>query len=138
MNKQLLMVFTAMLLLILAACGQTSSTDSKASDTKTEKDEPKIASLSIHLTNDLLALGITPVGSVVGGELNDFLPHVKNRLKNSTKLGPAKDPDMEAVIALDPSVIYIDEGISGRIFQNSKTLLQQKALTLMRELGAII
>lgn len=102
-----------MLLFILAACGQTASTDSKASDTKTDKDEPQIASLSIHLTNDLLALGITPVGSVVGGELNDFLPHVKDLLKDTAKLGPAKDPDMEAVIALDPSVIYIDEGISG-------------------------
>lgn len=113
MKKQLLMIFTAMLLFILAACGQTASTDSKASDTKTDKDEPQIASLSIHLTNDLLALGITPVGSVVGGELNDFLPHVKDLLKDTAKLGPAKDPDMEAVIALDPSVIYIDEGISG-------------------------
>ena len=113
MKKQLLMIFTAMLLFILAACGQTASTDSKASDTKTDKDEPQIASLSIHLTNDLLALGITPVGSVVGGELNDFLPHVKDLLKDTAKLGPAKDPDMEAVIALDPSVIYIDKGISG-------------------------
>ncbi|MGG0739166.1 ABC transporter substrate-binding protein [Niallia taxi] len=113
MKKQLLMIFTAMLLFILAACGQTASTDSKASDTKTDKDEPQIASLSIHLTNDLLALGITPVGSVVGGELNDFLPHVKDLLKDTANLGPAKDPDMEAVIALDPSVIYIDEGISG-------------------------
>lgn len=113
MKKKLVLLFTAMLLLILSACGQTASTDSKESDTKTGKGEPKIASLSIHLTNDLLALGVTPVGSVVGGELNDFLPHVKDQLKNSTKLGPAKDPDMEAVIALDPSVIYIDEGISG-------------------------
>ena len=25
--------------------------------------------MSIHLTNDLLALGITPVGSVIGGDL---------------------------------------------------------------------
>ena len=33
--------------------------------------------MSIHLTNDLLALGITPVGSVIGGDLKDFLPHAK-------------------------------------------------------------
>ena len=30
--------------------------------------------MSIHLTNNLLALGITPVGSVIGGDLKDFLP----------------------------------------------------------------
>ena len=33
--------------------------------------------MSIHLTNNLLALGITPVGSVIGGDLKDFLPHAK-------------------------------------------------------------
>ncbi len=130
MKKQLLMIFTAMLLFILAACGQTASTDSKASDTKTDKDEPQIASLSIHLTNDLLALGITPVGSVVGGELNDFLPHVKDLLKDTAKLGPAKDPDMEAVIALDPSVIYIDEGISGEDISKFKDIAPTESFNL--------
>lgn len=130
MKKQLLMIFTAMLLFILAACGQTASTDSKASDTKTDKDEPQIASLSIHLTNDLLALGITPVGSVVGGELNDFLPHVKDLLKDTAKLGPAKDPDMEAVIALDPSVIYIDEGISGEDISKFEDIAPSESFNL--------
>ncbi|PKG22635.1 ABC transporter substrate-binding protein [Niallia nealsonii] len=114
MKKKLAILFSAMLLLILSACGPTASTDNKAEDSKNEEKEvPKIASLSIHLTNDLLALGITPVGSVVGGDLNDFLPHVKDELKDTTKLGPAKDPDMEALIALSPSVIYIDEEFSG-------------------------
>lgn len=114
MKKNLVMIFTALLLLILSACGQTASNDNKANDIKTkENDNQNIASLSIHLTNDLLALGITPVGSVVGGELNDFLPHVKDQLKDTKKLGPAKDPDMEALIALDPSVIYIDKATSG-------------------------
>ena len=39
--------------------------------------------MSIHLTNDLLALGITPVGSVIGGDLKDFLPHAKEKLKDT-------------------------------------------------------
>ncbi len=53
---------------------------------KTEKsNDPKIASMSIHLTNDLLALGITPVGSVIGGDLKDFLPHAKEQLKDTKK-----------------------------------------------------
>jgi len=114
MKKKLVMLITVMLLLTLSACGQTATNDSKATNTNNkENEDPRIASLSIHLTNDLLALGITPVGSVVGGELKDFLPHVKDQLKDTTKLGPAKDPDMEALIALEPSVIYVDKGISG-------------------------
>lgn len=50
---------------------------------KKKSGDHKIASMSIHLTNDLLALGVTPAGSVVGGELKDFLPHVKNQLKDT-------------------------------------------------------
>ncbi len=33
--------------------------------------------MSIHLTNNLLALGITPVGSVIGGDLKRFLTTCK-------------------------------------------------------------
>ncbi|MDQ0880446.1 ABC transporter substrate-binding protein [Peribacillus sp. V2I11] len=115
MNKKLTILFSIMLILILSACGQTSSNDSKsAPKNKPESEEPRIASLSIHLTNDLLALGITPVGSVIGGELKDFLPHVKDQLKDTQKLGPVKDPDMEALIELSPSVIYLDKEFSGQ------------------------
>ncbi|MGG0409394.1 ABC transporter substrate-binding protein [Peribacillus simplex] len=115
MNKKLTILFSIMLILILSACGQTSSNDSKsAQKNKPGSEEHRIASLSIHLTNDLLALGITPVGSVIGGELKDFLPHVKDQLKNTEKLGPVKDPDMEALIELNPSVIYLDKEFSGQ------------------------
>jgi iron complex transport system substrate-binding protein len=115
MKKKLTILLSSMMLLLLSACGQTTLNESQTVNTdNTENEETKIASLSIHLTNDLLALGITPVGSVVGGELKDFLPHVKDQLKDSTKLGPVKDPDMEALIELSPSVIYLDEEFSGQ------------------------
>ncbi|MES9738143.1 ABC transporter substrate-binding protein, partial [Peribacillus frigoritolerans] len=115
MNKKLTILYGIMLILILSACGQTSSNDGKsAQKNKPGSEEPRIASLSIHLTNDLLALGITPVGSVIGGELKDFQPHVKDQLKDTEKLGPVKDPDMEALIELNPSVIYLDKEFSGQ------------------------
>ncbi|GKU85179.1 iron-hydroxamate ABC transporter substrate-binding protein [Niallia sp. NCCP-28] len=115
MKKKLIMLFCIVFILILSACGQTSSNgDNPKNKEKKEKDELKIASLSIHLTNDLLALGITPIGSVIGGDLKDFLPHVKDQLKDTKKLGPVKDPDMEALLSLNPSVIYLDEEFSGK------------------------
>jgi iron complex transport system substrate-binding protein len=115
MKNKLTLLFSIVLLLLLSACGQTASNEAKSTnEEKTENKETRIASLSIHLTNDLLALGIKPVGSVVGGELKDFLPHVKDQLKDTTKLGPAKDPDMEALLELTPSVIYLDKEFAGQ------------------------
>lgn len=115
MKKKLTILFSTMLLLLLSACGQTASNEAKSTkEQKAENKETRIASLSIHLTNDLLALGIKPVGSVVGGELKDFLPHVKDQLKDTKQLGPAKDPDMEALLGLSPSVIYLDKEFGGQ------------------------
>ncbi|WP_342045059.1 ABC transporter substrate-binding protein [Bacillus sp. OTU530] len=115
MKKQLTILFSILLLLVLSACGQTASNEAKStSEGKSDNKETKIASLSIHLTNDLLALGIKPIGSVIGGDLKDFLPHVKDQLKDTKKLGPVKDPDMEALIELHPSVIYLDEEFAGQ------------------------
>jgi iron complex transport system substrate-binding protein len=70
--------------------------------------------MSIHMTNNLLALGIKPAGSVIGGGVGDFLPHVKDRLQGTVKLGVVTDPDMEAVIALKPDDIFIEEQFGGQ------------------------
>lgn len=116
-------------LFVLTACGQSAAPQASApaasaapsasaaavtSTTKPVEKEPRIASLSIHLTNDLLALGITPVGSVMGGDLKAFLPHVADRLQNTKKLGVVAEPDMEALLSLKPEVIYLDEAFSGK------------------------
>ncbi|MGE8080093.1 ABC transporter substrate-binding protein [Peribacillus loiseleuriae] len=115
MRKKLIIFISFVLMLMLSACGQNNSNIKTAtSKEKVNSEEPRIASLSIHLTNDLLALGITPVGSVIGGDLKDFLPHVKEQLKNTKKLGIVKDPDMEALLELKPSVIYLDKEFSGQ------------------------
>jgi iron complex transport system substrate-binding protein len=115
MMKKKLTILLSILLLVLSACGQTASNDiPSAKEDTTDNEETRIASLSIHLTNDLLALGIKPVGSVIGGELKDFLPHVKDQLQDTKKLGPVKDPDMEALLELNPSVIYLDKEFSGQ------------------------
>ncbi|MGG3973106.1 iron-hydroxamate ABC transporter substrate-binding protein [Bacillus paranthracis] len=113
MKKKLTILFSIMCILVLAACGQTKSNEEATK--KTEKsNDPKIASMSIHLTNDLLALGITPVGSVIGGDLKDFLPHAKEQLKDTKKLGVVTDPNMEALLQLKPTDIYVDEKYAGK------------------------
>ncbi|AVV58793.1 iron-hydroxamate ABC transporter substrate-binding protein [Paenibacillus glucanolyticus] len=117
---------------ILSACGgqaseavNTSASSSSAQETGDsgkagEKDSvtqvdpnAKIASMSIHMTNNLLALGIKPAGSAIGGGVGDFLPHVAHLLEGSAKLGVVGDSDMEAVLGLKPDYIFIDEHFGG-------------------------
>jgi iron complex transport system substrate-binding protein len=111
-----LTILSMLLLTVLSACGQSNeaspSTEASANPLA-HHDDTKIASMSIHITNNLLALGITPAGSVVGGDVKDFLPHVADRLQGVTKFGVVTDPDMEAVLGLKPDVIYIDKVYSG-------------------------
>ncbi|MBB6672946.1 ABC transporter substrate-binding protein [Cohnella nanjingensis] len=104
-----------------AASGASANPVSVATSTSAKADEilhrnpnAKIASVSIHITNNLLALGITPAGSVVGGDVKDFLPLVKDRLQGVARFGVVTDPDMEAILALKPDVIFIDETYSGK------------------------
>ncbi|WP_315794719.1 iron-hydroxamate ABC transporter substrate-binding protein [Paenibacillus sp. BIC5C1] len=124
LKKNLMLFMSICLVLVLAACGNanksssasegsTTDTSNTTQDTNSASGDQRIASMSIHLTNDLLSLGITPVGSVIGGEAKAFLSHVADRLQNTTPLGPVKDPDMEALLALKPDVIYLDEEFSG-------------------------
>jgi len=125
-NNRVIMSLVFMVIL-LAGCGQpagsATSTLSTASSSGMVKEEngvivhdakAKVASMSIHITNNLLALGIQPAGSVIGGDVKDFLPHVADQLKGTQKLGVVTDPDMEALLALQPDVIYIDKEYSSK------------------------
>lgn len=125
--KKVLVFGLTLCFLILAACGQQ---ETKKTTNQDENGTPKIASLSIHLTNDLLALGIKPAGSVVGGDLKDFLPHAKKQLSQTKKLGIAADPDMESLLALKPDVIYVDEELAGQDLSKYKKIAKTEVFNL--------
>jgi len=122
-----LMLICMALVLVLSACGQKNNNQSgsntaptaapeqnTATNTPETTEVPKIASLSIHITNNLLALDVTAAGGVLGGKAKDFLSHVADRLKDTTKLGVAKEIDMEALLQLEPDVIYADKEFAGQ------------------------
>ncbi|NQX71234.1 iron-hydroxamate ABC transporter substrate-binding protein [Paenibacillus alba] len=130
-------------LFLLAACGQAaapkqaatqapaaSASPAVTSTAKPVEKEPRVASMSIHLTNDLLALGITPVGSVMGGDLKAFLPHVADRLQNTKKLGVVVEPDMEALLALKPDVIYLDQQYAGKDVSKYEKIAKSEVFNL--------
>ncbi|SFM15447.1 iron complex transport system substrate-binding protein [Paenibacillus sp. 1_12] len=119
MKKTLMILLSAVSMITVSACGQATPQPAPAAAPTATADKPaakapRIASVSIHLTNDLLALGITPVGSVIGGDLKAFLPHVADRLKDTKPLGVVTEPDMEAILSLKPDVIYLDKQYAGK------------------------
>jgi len=143
MKKTIAIFLTLISILMLAACGQTASQqptagqapaaaqqDTSADGKQAASADPKIASLSTHLTNNLLALGITPVGSVLGGKAKDFLAHVKDRLKDTKKLGVAAEPDMEALLALQPDLIYADEAFASKDLSKYEKIAKTKVISL--------
>ncbi|AFC33221.1 Periplasmic binding protein [Paenibacillus mucilaginosus 3016] len=134
MKKPALML-TVLSLLGLAACGTPAAQPAASPQPQTAAQqpagaEPRVASLSIHLTNNLLALGITPAGSVLGGKAKDFLPHVADRLTDTKKLGVAAEPDMEALLALKPETIYADEAFAGKDLSSYEKIAKTEVISL--------
>lgn len=123
LRYMLLLTLAVSAALWLAACGTGGNSTGTAAEGSASPaasavispptEGAKIASMSIHVTNNLLALGLKPAGSVIGGDVKDFLPHVADRLEGTTKLGVISDPDLEAVLALKPDVIYTDSSLGG-------------------------
>jgi iron complex transport system substrate-binding protein len=93
--------------------GSNKSANESAAAADLIDPNAKIASMSIHMTNNLLALGIKPAGSAIGGGVGDFLPHVADMLEGTVKLGVVGDSDMEAVLGLKPDYIFIDDHFGG-------------------------
>lgn len=119
MKNVVAILMSLCMIFILAACGSdkdlkqvtddtTAKTETAQTASTTETTEgvygKKVASISIFLTGDLMALGIKPDGTTT----SDYLPITEARYQNIEYLGFTKDPDMEALIGLQPDEIFID------------------------------
>ncbi|SFE60293.1 substrate-binding protein [Paenibacillus algorifonticola] len=148
MNKHRMMylVFLAMLLLAVTACGkgegqasepeQTNQSVEKATRTVTHlKGEAvvpakidKIVVLSAAYIDHLLTIGEKPVGVNVetryGG---DYLPYLASELEGVELVGSADSPNLEAIVQLEPDVILIES----RTAENTYAQLEKIAPTLV-------
>ncbi|WCT55887.1 ABC transporter substrate-binding protein [Paenibacillus kyungheensis] len=88
---------------ILSACGSAPAVTETTSTTEATENK-KIASISIFLTGDLMALGIKPAATTT----SDYLPITGEQYQGIQYLGFTKEPDMEALIGLQPDEIFID------------------------------
>ncbi len=119
--RKLLVLMMSAFIIILAACGNDKGEEkvsevAEAEDTKASADsdakeyDKKVASISIFLTGDLMALGITPDGTTT----SDYLPLDEESFPETEYLGFTKEPDMEALIAMQPDEIFIDKEFAGK------------------------
>ena len=72
----------------------------------TVPDQPlRIVALTNEATEDLLALGITPVGAVRSANANPWFEHVTVQLADTTLVGEELAPELETIAALQPDLI---------------------------------
>ncbi|MCM3004482.1 ABC transporter substrate-binding protein [Priestia koreensis] len=117
----LLAVFTALLLVVLAACGNSSDNKSESKDdsksaatytvkhtmgTSKIKENPKrIVVLTNEGTEALLSMGVTPVGAVQSWAGNPWYDHIKKDMKDVKSVGTESEPSLETIASLKPDLI---------------------------------
>jgi len=74
--------------------------------TTTVPDQPlRIVALTNEATEDLLALGIVPVGAVRSSNANPWFDHVAAQLADTTMVGEELAPNLELIVSLEPDLI---------------------------------
>ncbi|MCE5172271.1 ABC transporter substrate-binding protein [Paenibacillus profundus] len=139
------MMFTficCLLVMVVTACSEAASTNTQGGtdqatlsqadaidnkqDAKAAGSDKRIAVLSIPFTSDLLALGITPAGAVTQ-KGKEFLPHVADLLNNTQNLGNSQEPNLEAIVSIEPELIIAQE----ELIQGKKEELEKIAPTIV-------
>ena len=65
----------------------------------------RVVALTNEATEDLLALGIVPVGAVRSANANPWFDHVAAQLKDTTLVGEELAPNLEVILSLEPDLI---------------------------------
>ncbi|MGN7759880.1 ABC transporter substrate-binding protein [Paenibacillus sp. 22594] len=95
---------------------------------KLEKVPERIVVLDVQYADELLALGKKPIGSVVAGTDNAVPEYLGDQMDNVTLIGTYEEPNVEAVVSLNPDLIIGTE-FHDKIYED----LQKIAPTLMLE-----
>ena len=128
----LLSLFTAIAVVLLAACGANKQSNSKTTnsssassevtiktangDVKVPTNPKKIVTLDLGAADTIRALG--KESSIVGMPKKTLPAYLKNLPSSIKNVGSMKEPDMEAIAALKPDLIIA----SGRTAQYVKKL----------------
>jgi iron complex transport system substrate-binding protein len=117
--RRLAVLFIALSILALSGCGSSAETGSPAGQTRTVTDaegtemqvpaEPRrVVALSEPTLDGVLALGITPVGTVTGRGQSSVPAYLEQVAGDIDVLGGVAQPNYEAIGKADPDLILVD------------------------------
>ncbi|WP_458125841.1 ABC transporter substrate-binding protein [Paenibacillus sp. Z3-2] len=137
-KSRLLMGLMMALILVLTACGAGAGTDSGNQPAATPTETPsntesqtagafpvtithmkgeltlnekpqKIAVLDVKFLDQMLAVGEKPAGSVIAEGNTTFPEYLGDQLGDVQVLGTRDEPNLEAIVALDPDLIIMTD-----------------------------
>lgn len=89
----------------------------------TVSDQPlRIVALTNEATEDLLALGIVPVGAVRSANANPWFDHVAGQLADTTLVGEELAPELETIAALQPDLILGNKKRHEKIYEQLSSI----------------
>lgn len=120
--KYLFSLMAVMVLVFLAACGNSSSegekenSDSAAKDqsytikhamgeTKIDGTPKRVVILTNEGTEALLAMGVKPVGAVESWLGDPWYDHIKDQMEGVKSVGTESEPSLETIASLKPDLI---------------------------------
>lgn len=84
----------------------------------TVPDQPlRVVALTNEATEDLLALGITPVGAVRSANANPWFDHVAAQLAETEVVGEELAPNLELILSLQPDLILGNKKRHEKIYE---------------------
>ena len=104
-SRRLLTLLGVPLLLALATPGFARDITHIMGVTAVPDQPLRIVALTNEATEDLLALGLVPVGAVRSANADPWFDHVADALKGTTLVGEELAPNLEVILSLEPDLI---------------------------------
>ena len=104
-SRRLLTLLGVPLLLALATPGFARDITHIMGVTAVPDQPLRIVALTNEATEDLLALGLVPVGAVRSANADPWFDHVADALKDTTLVGEELAPNLEVILSLEPDLI---------------------------------
>ncbi|CAI7663523.1 unnamed protein product [Penicillium discolor] len=124
-QSRLLMGLMLALILVLTACGAGAGTDSGKPSAAAPAETPAneevqtagafpvtithMKVLDVKFLDQMLAVGEKPAGSVIAGGNTDFPEYLGDQPSDVQVLGTRDEPNLEAIVALDPDLIIMTD-----------------------------
>lgn len=104
-SRRSLSLFGLPLLLVLVSPGLARDVTHVMGVTSVPDQPLRVVALTNEATEDLLALGIVPVGAVRSANADPWFDHVAEPLKDTVLVGEELAPDLEVILSLEPDLI---------------------------------